>query len=72
MYEGMTYEQYTNASFWKRLPNIKKAVGYFLFIPEKNIGLRRLITVITSDIDPDTWECKNIKSVSPPTSDVSP
>lgn len=72
MYEGMTYEQYTNANFWKQLPNIKKAVGYFLFVPDKNIGLRRLVIIATSDIDPDTWENKKVSPSSSTTSKISP
>ncbi len=68
MYEGMTYEQYTNTDFWKRLPNIKKATGYFLFEADKNIGLRRLIQVANSNTDPDTWKNQKNSSTTPNTS----
>jgi hypothetical protein len=59
-FEGLTYEQYTNEDLRERLPKIKKALGYLLFVADKNIGLGRLIIVAKTGTDPDTWQNKKV------------
>ncbi len=54
VYEGMTYLEYTFTNLKIRMPLIAKVIYAYLFQPNPNLGLKEVLAIMFTDIDPAT------------------